>query len=69
MGDDSILNASIRISCVELKKAKRVMNNAVKKIFLCGSVKETSINAKIINNCVKINQLRLWPSFLNSGSL
>ena len=47
--EDSILNASITISCVELKKANIVINKAVKKRLFCGSVKATNINEKIIN--------------------
>ena len=46
MGDDSILNASIRISCVELNIANRVMDIVINNKLLAGSVNEVKINGK-----------------------
>ena len=48
-GADSILKASIIISCVELKKANKVIKKAVYKRFFWGSVNEVKIKEKIIN--------------------
>ena len=62
-GEDSILNASIKISWVALKKAKIVMNKAVKNQLFWGSVNAVSIKATIIDIWDKKSQLFLWPNF------
>ena len=67
-GADSILKASIRISWVALKKARIVMNKAVKKRLSLGSVNAVNINAVIIKNWENKSQLLLWPNFLKIGN-
>ena len=69
MGDDSILNASIRISCVELNIANRVMDIVINNKLLAGSVNEVKIKEAIIINCVNSNQPLLWPILSKKGIL
>ena len=68
-GADSILKASIRISWVALKKARIVMNKAVKNRLSLGSVNAVNINTIIIKNWENKSQLLLWPNFLSIGNL
>ena len=64
---DSILNASITISWVALKKATNTTPIANNERFCLGSVKATNTNEMIIRIWDIINQVFLCPNFLNRG--
>ena len=66
-GADSILNASIKISCVELNIAKDVIDIVINIKFSAGSVIEVKINEIMIINCVKSNHPLLCPNFSKKG--
>ena len=52
-GADSILNASITISCVELNMAKDVIDIVINIKLSAGSVNEVKINETIIKSLIR----------------
>ena len=66
-GADSILKASIRMSCVALKNAINTIAIAINFKLSCGFEKDAKIIEKKIKICVTNNQLFLCPIFFNNG--